>query len=124
MLFLLNSTVVSVSSTVSLPKGLERLTLLSGKGVIDAGCELFQAHPRLEIEKPDMAQWFSALVMMKFPSATGALFAQAEGAKGLFARIADVPLPVIARIWQWQRDGVAIRDDVFRDAWACARAVA
>lgn len=124
MLFLLNRTVVSVGANITLPKGLERLTRLTPAGVVNAGCELFQAHPRLETDKPDIAEWFCGLVMMKFPQATGALFAQAEGARGLFARISDVPLPVLARLYTWQRDGVAVRDEFFADVWSSARPLA
>jgi len=124
MLFLLNRTVVTVATTITLPRGLERLTQLTPAGVVNAGCELFQAHPRMETDKPDMAQWFCALVMMKFPQATGALFAQAEGARGIFARVADVPLPELARLYKWQKEGVAVRDDIFAGVWSTSRKLA
>ena len=41
-------------------------------------------------------------------AATGALFAFGEGMPGMFARVADVPLPDIARLYKWQREGARI----------------
>jgi hypothetical protein len=124
MLYLLNNVVVSTRESVPLPPGLEPLRRLTPAGVLKAGEELYARHPRLERERPDIAEWFCALLAARFPAANAALFGGVDGTRGIGACVAEVPLPVLARLWRFQREGDRIADEVFRDIWSRAKRVA
>lgn len=115
MLFLLNSVVVKIPETVRLPRGLEPLTRMTPAAALKAGGEIYARHPRLEYDRPDIAEWYCSLLMAKFPAVTGALFR--EGAGGHAGRLAVVAFPLLARLWTLQRQGLPIDEEVRRTVW-------
>lgn len=122
MLFLLNFTVIKTQLGLALPPGLESLARLPPVQVLNAGCELYAKHPRLEVDQPDMARWYATLLLHKFPTASGALF-YLNGAS-YAGRLAEVPLPEMVRFWTLQRDGVDIAPEVASYIWSAPRMVA
>lgn len=119
MLFLLNTVVVQVPDVIQLPKGLGRLARANRTGVLKAGAELFERHPRLETERLDIAQWYCGLLASKFPDAGGALF-ERYGSEYV-GRLAEIPIHVLATFWRDQRDGRPIARDVERYVWGPVR---
>jgi hypothetical protein len=124
MLFLLNLVVVPLQETVQLPRGLESLAGLSPAGVLKAGVQLYDKHPSLETERPDMARWFCTLLASKFPSSSAAIFRERLKGPGFEACVADVPFETLARLWRFQRQGDQIQLDVYQQVWARARMLA
>ncbi len=115
MLFLLNATVVRTSLTLELPRGLESLAHATPKAVLKAGAELYAKHPKLEVERPDIARWYCTLLQHRFPDAGGVHFR--ETPKGYVPRLADVPLPLLVQLWSLQAGGVDIAKDVRTKIW-------
>jgi hypothetical protein len=125
MLFLLNLVVVPTQARIALPPGLESLRSLTPEGVLKAGVQLYDKHPSLETDRPDMAQWFCTLIAEKFPSASAAIFRQRVRGKGGFeACVADVPFPTLAKLYRFQKQGDQIDLDLYQRIWASARMIA
>lgn len=122
MFLLLNAVVVRTQMTLELPPGLERLAQLSATGVLNAGCELYAKHPRLERDKPDIARWYSTLIVRHFPDAGAALFRSTP--HGYVAHIADVPLPTLVNLWELQSRGLDITAAVNQEVWAAPKLLA
>ncbi|MBW8814944.1 MAG: hypothetical protein JF588_16105 [Caulobacterales bacterium] len=115
MLFLLNAVVVKISESVALPRGLEPLAQMTPAGVLKAGGEIYARHPRLEYDRPDIAEWYCSLLAAKHPAAGAARFRKDAG--GYAGQLAAVPFPLLARLWTMQRDGLPIDDEVRRTVW-------
>ena len=67
MLFLLNTDVISVPADVSPPDGFEAFRRLPKDAVIPTVKAIFEEHPRLEREKPEVAIWICSVLMDAFP---------------------------------------------------------
>jgi hypothetical protein len=119
MLFLLNTVVVKTQLALELPPGLERLARATPSSVLDAGCELYARHPRLEYDQPDIARWYCTLLQHKIPGASAAHFALNGGR--YTARLAEAPLPHLVRLWNLQDSGRDIGHEVWRTIWSAAR---
>jgi hypothetical protein len=116
MLFLLNSVVLKVGDIVDLPGGMAALRQTPPLGVLAAGAEIYARHPRVEHDRPDIAQPYCSLLSVKFPGATGAYFAR--GATGAYTgRLAEITFPLLARLYQLQRDGVPLETEVWHTVW-------
>lgn len=112
MLFLLNAVVVKVPQTIELPKGLAPLKRMTAAGVLKAGGEIYSRHPRLEYDRPDIAEWYCGLLVAKNPEANGALFRKGEG-----GRLLSIAFPLLAHLAAIQREGLSIEDEVRRRVW-------
>lgn len=120
MLFLLNTVVVKTQLTLDLPRGLERLAQATPTTVLDAGCELYAKHPRLEYDQPQIARWYCTLLQQKIEGASAAHFALSGGR--YVARLADVTLPHLVHFWNLQDNGRDIGREVWEVVWAGGRA--
>jgi hypothetical protein len=120
MLFLLNAVILQTPESTPLPRGLGRLARTTPAGALKAGAELYARYPRLEHERPDIAQWYCVLLASRFPDAGGALFE--PGPSGYVGRLAEIPFPLLASLWRDQRGGRSIAADVQRFVWGPARA--
>lgn len=121
MLFLLNTVVVRTQFTLELPTGLESLTRLAPRAVLKAGGELYQKHPRLEHERPDIARWYCTLLQLKIPDASAAIFVRTTKG-GYEGKVADVPVTELARWVSLQDAGVDITPEIRRMVWAAVTA--
>lgn len=122
MLFLLNFTMIKTQLGLELPRGLEGLVRLPPAKVLNAGCELYANHPKLEEERPDIARWYSTLLQHKFPTVGAARFYR-NGAT-FAGRLAEVPLPDLVRFWSLQNEGIDIRQEIDAYIWSAPRQVA
>lgn len=122
MLFLLNTVVVKTQLGLDLPTGLEALVRLSPASVLNAGCELYAKHPRLEYDRPDIARWYCTLLQHKFPAAGAAHFYKSGPAYA--GRLAEAALPDLVRFWSLQNEGIEIGAEVRAAIWAAPRRVA
>jgi hypothetical protein len=120
MLFLLNAVVLQIPHSAPLPRGLGRLARTTPAGALKAGAELYARYPRLDHQRPDIAEWYCLLLAAKFPDAGGALFER--GPSGYVGRLAEIPFALLATLWRDQRGGRSIEADVQRLVWAPARA--
>jgi len=121
MLFLLNTDVISVPANVPVPDGFDHLKRLRKEFVVPTGRALYEDHPRLERDKPEVALWYCGLLMDTFPGATAALFYQDLKTDRPVSCVADVPIHLLARLWRYQREGTEIADDVYRMIWSRAK---
>ncbi|MEW5687984.1 MAG: hypothetical protein AB1942_23970 [Pseudomonadota bacterium] len=119
MLFLLNCVVFKLPEAVRLPPGLEHLTRLSAAGVLNAGAELYARHPKLEHERPDIVEWYGVLLASRVPGVGGVLFEKVG--ERYVGRLAEIDFPLLARLYQMQRDGLSIVDEAQRCVWRQAR---
>ena len=119
MLFLLNCVVLKLPESVRLPAGLEHLGRASPAGALKAGAELYARHPRLEYERPDIAEWYGVLLASRVPGVGGVLF-EKVGERHV-GRLAEIPFPLLARLYQMQRDGLPIDEEAQRTVWRQAR---
>lgn len=121
MLVLLNTVVVKLPSVARLPPGLEPLKSATPAGVLKAGAELYAKHPRLEYERPDIAEWYCSLLAAKIPGVGGVLFEKVGDR--YVGRLAEVPFPLLARLYKMQRDGLPVEEEARRTVWFQAKAV-
>ena len=121
MLFLLNAVVVKVPEVVELPPGLASRASAPARAVLDAGGEIYARHPRLEHERPDIAESYCSLLMSRFPPANGALFE--PGPAGYAGRLAEITFPLLARLYGQQRDGLSIEAEARHTIWRPADAL-
>ena len=121
MLFLLNTDVISVPADVSPPEGFEAFRRLPKDAVIPTIKAIFEEHPRLEREKPEVAIWLCSVLLDAFPGACAALFYRDLSSDRFVACVADVPIHLVARLWRFQRDGLEITDEVYRMIWSRAK---
>lgn len=123
MFFLLNTVVVKIGLGLELPRGLESLANLSPASAVNAGCELYAKHPRLEYDRPDIARWYCQLLHYKHPAAGAAHFYKTP--TGAYAgRLADAELPDLVRFWNLQNAGIGIGSEVHAVVWAAPKLVA
>lgn len=118
MLFLLNAVVVKIPDVIQLPRSLGPLAQITQIGALNAGSEIYARFPRLEYDRPDIAEWYCGLLVAKFPDASGALFVR--GPSGYVARLAEIPFPVLARLWTMQRRGEASEAEARHAVWSQA----
>lgn len=119
MLFLLNYVAFKLPETVRLPPGLEHLGRMSASGVLNVGAELYAKHPRLEHERPDIVEWYGVLLASRVPGVGGVLFEKVGDR--YVGRLAEIPFPLLARLYQMQRDGLSIEQEAQRCVWRQAR---
>lgn len=119
MLFLLNCVVFKLPSAVRPPAGLEHLTRVTASGVLQAGADLYANYPRLEYERPDIAECYGVLLNARVPGVGGALFEKVG--ERYVGRLAEIPFPLLARLYQMQRDGLPIDKEANRTVWRQAR---
>jgi len=116
MFLLLNAVVVRTQLQLELPPGLGALARVTPAGALNAGCELYGKHPRLERDRPDIARWYCTLLQHKFPDAGAALFRPTP--HGYVGHVADVPLPTLVRLFEMQSRGADIVPEVNAEVWA------
>jgi hypothetical protein len=119
MLFLLNTVVVKTQLRLELPAGLEGLVRLPPLGVLKAGAELYDRHPRLEHDQPDIARWYCTLLHYKIPNAGGVHFHKVGA--NYISQLADIPLPSLVQLWNLQQGGVDIAPQALA-IWTAAQA--
>lgn len=119
MLFLMNYVAFKLPETVRLPPGLEHLSRMSASGVLNVGAELYAKHPRLEHERPDIVEWYGVLLASRVPGVGGVLFEKVG--ERYVGRLAEIPFPLLARLYQMQRDGLSIQDEAQRCVWRQAK---
>lgn len=121
MLFLLNTDVLSVPVDAAPPAGFEAFKRLSKDAVIPTMRAIFDEHPRLERDKPDVAIWLCSTLVHAYPDASAALFYRDLKTDRFVSCVADVPIHLVARLWRFQRDGLEITDEVYRMIWSRAK---
>lgn len=121
MLVLLNTVVVKLPDVARLPPGLEPLIGATPAGVLKAGAELYAKHPRLEYDRPDIAEWYCSLLAAKVPGVGGVLFEKIG--ERYVGRLAEAPFPLLARLYKMQRDGFSIVEEANQTVWYPAKRV-
>lgn len=122
MLFLLDTDVISVpTANVTPPEGFPSFRRLPKEAVIPTIRAIFEEHPRLERDRPEVAVWLCSVLMDAFPGACAALFYRDLNTDVFIACVADVPIHLVARLWRFQRDGLEITDEVYRMIWSRAK---